>query len=89
MYIDFKVTAWERIYIKNRNKKNIIDNLLNGKIKSSNDIYNIEDIENIEEDCTFENVSDGNIQMSLEENKGKSTIEVYDDNGVLIYKNGK
>jgi predicted HAD superfamily phosphohydrolase len=79
MHIDFKITTWERVEIPNENKKEVMSRLEDETIESANDLFNYQ----LKEDDSFmnltheklDNVSD---QMTIDENNGCSTIEVWD-----------
>jgi hypothetical protein len=79
-FVDIKVKVWNRAYFSDEaNMQEIIDLIKQG------DIYSIFD-ENLgfkEEETMFDTES----HLSVEENDGYSTIEVYEDSKI-IYKNG-
>jgi len=88
MQFDFKVTTWERIKVDTDQEEKILQAIKNGTINSVDDIYTLleqDGIANIESEMLLEFCE----EMSLAENGGCSTIEVYDDNGKQVFKNGK
>jgi hypothetical protein len=83
MYIDFKITTWERIHIEDESiKDKIVTALKSGKITSADDVYELD------KDANRELLYDVEEQMTIEENDGFSTIEAYDEEGALLYQNG-
>lgn len=83
MYIEFKITTWERIHVPDESIEKMKDSLLLDRIESSSDVYDVD------ENCTLEILDEVSTQMTVKDNKGESTIEAYDEYGELIYKNGK
>ena len=85
MYIDYKVTTWNRVHFSDdTDPKEIIKTIQEEGIGS---IFN-EDLGFIEQ----ENLFDVDEEMTVEENNGFSTIEVYEKNNPvdeLIWSNGK
>ena len=83
MYIDFKITTWERIHIEDESLKDkIVTALKSGEITSADDVYEFD------KDANREPLYGVEEQMTVEENGGFSTIEAYEDEGTLLYKNG-
>jgi len=80
-YIDFKVTSWERVWLKDTDETTV-DSI----------------IAEIKEGLPFEEIPWDNIynqdvicgpdQMHTSENDGQSTVEMYDENGKLVWLNG-
>lgn len=86
MEFDFKITTWERVTVSKENENKVLEALKNNKINSADDVYNLlEEDGNI--DCTV--LLECNESMTLQENGGCSTIEVIDDLGEIVFKNGK
>jgi hypothetical protein len=80
--VDTKYTVWERqnYYVKSDSKETadkLITNILNGE--------EVDDIGLYIDEC--EVIYDTIEYITPEENGGLSTIEVYDENGSLIYDN--
>ena len=83
MYIDFKITTWERIRIKDESLKDeIVAALKSGEITSADDVFELDN------DAYKEDLYYVEEQMTVEDNDGFSTIEAYDDECNLLYKNG-
>ena len=83
MYIDFKITTWERIHIEDESLKDkIVAALKSGEITSADDVYELDN------DAYKEDLYYVEEQMTVEDNDGFSTIEAYDDECNLLYKNG-
>jgi len=84
MYIDFKITTWERIRIEDESLKDkIVAALKSGEITSADDVFELD------EDASRETLYDVESQMTVEENGGFSTIEAYEDATTLLYGNGE
>lgn len=85
MYVDYKITSWRRVHFKDSaNSKRIIESI---KETGIDEIFD-EDLGFTEQETLFE-VDEG---MTLEENNGFSTIEVYTEGKFvdnLIWSNGK
>jgi penicillin V acylase-like amidase (Ntn superfamily) len=84
MYIDFKITAWERVTIPDELKTEVLRKLKSGEITSSNTLYNAVDCE----DLFYQIQDDSGSQLSVEENEGDETICAYDEMEE-IFSNGK
>lgn len=83
MYIDFKITTWERIRIKDESLKDeIVAALKSGEITSADDVFELDN------DAYREVLYYVEEQMTVEDNDGFSTIEAYEDEYTLLYKNG-
>ena len=85
MYIDFKITTWERIYIKDESLKDkIVAALKSGEITSANDAF-VDFNKDADREIFHEYDSQ---QMSIYDNDGFSTIIAYDDEDTILYQNG-
>ena len=83
-FVDFKITIWERIYIDDDKIDMVVDKIKSGEVASSDDMYSqFEERVAIDSEILLETGE----SMTLEENGGQSTIEVYRDNED-IYTNG-
>lgn len=83
MYIDFKITTWERIYIEDESLEGkIIAALKSGEITSANDVFEFD------ENADREILDDVDSQMSIYDNDGFSTIIAYNDKDTILYENG-
>lgn len=84
MYIDFKITTWERIHIKDESLKDkIVAALESGEITSADDVFDF----NKDADREIFHEIDSQ-QMTIYDNDGFSTIIAYDDEDTLLYQNG-
>lgn len=73
MYIDFKVTAWERMEIPDDLEEEVMKAITEGKITQANDLWAV--VKDFDGDC---NIIDETIeQMDILKNDYQSTIEVY------------
>jgi len=78
MYLDYKCTVWRRIHFSE--KQNDVDKILED-IKGG---YHPDIV-----DAEYETLYDTSEDMTVEENGGSSTIELFDFEGELIFKNGE
>lgn len=83
MYADFKKTIWERVEIPDDKEEKFIQLLNENKIQTVNDVF--EQLE--EENLPTENIEDTEDYMSLEENDGCETIEVYRNEHSRVWDN--
>lgn len=85
MYIDFKITTWERAKIHGKEDEELVlEALKKNEIKTEGDIANL-GLEVVE----YETLTDVSEYMTAEENNGFATIEVYDNKDKVIFANGK
>jgi len=84
MYIDFKITTWERVEIPQELEAVVKNELAQGNITSAIDLFDLDD------SMKCEKLPDFDEPMSPEENGGQPTIEAYMDKGSdkTFYKNG-
>ena len=85
MYIDYKKTVWERIHIMDDDLND--DELI--KIISENQQANSFLWDDCEKEPEREDLVETEEIMTPKDNGGWATIEAYDDNGHLLWKNGK
>lgn len=84
MYIDFKITTWERAEINHEeDKQAILEAIANKKLNS------FEDFANLQLDCGWETLTDVSENITPEENDGFATLEVFNDENENIHANGK
>ena len=83
MYLDFKISAWERVYIPKELEQEVLTGLKNGTILTSSDVI-----------CAFEEKGveyDGMICLESlvpNDNDGHPTIEfIEDEGGDIIFRN--
>ncbi len=90
LYIDFKVTMWERIYVPKDKEDEVKELIKKGYITDGDDLYQwfIDNSETGTQDLVNETLYDTAEQMIPEENNGQSTIEAFID-GDLVHKNGE
>ena len=92
MYIDFKITMWERIHVPNGIEDELVNKIKSGEITSTNECYGVfgGDIDN-----HYELLLDTSEDMSPEENSGFPTIEIHTDpisvyeGDEIIWDNGR
>lgn len=75
-YVDMKYTIWERQFFESDTDINDVIEEYKTRGYFSHDINYTELLWDTQED------------MSLKENQGNPTVEFYDDNNELIFKNG-
>jgi len=84
MHVDFKITAWERVFIPEGHEQEILDKIKSGEIDSANGVFETD------LDCPIERLTETDEQMTPEENGGQCTLEVYKGTSTnSIYKNGR
>ena len=82
MFIDCKVSIWKRIHLsENANSEKVIQALEKGGI---DDVYD-DELGFVEQEILYETAE----EMTPEENRGHSTIELYSPVGELIWSNEK
>jgi len=81
MHIDFKITTWDRVHILSQDEEEVRLAIKNGELTSQQD-FSILGIEG-----SWEKLDDVDEQMSVEENSGNATVEVWENNDERIYKN--
>jgi len=85
MYVDVKVTVWQRIQLnedKNVSAEEVIEIL---KEDDPSELWNDEKERFLPD---YENLIDTEEYMSIDDNDGCSTIELYDDEDNLLWENG-
>jgi len=82
MYVDFKISTWERMQIPEDEETKIQDGLLTGNFTSGDDVYNALG------DCNVEFIEGmPSVQMTISENEGECTIELFNNNNERIWNN--
>jgi len=86
MYIDFKVTTWERVEFDSKkfSEEEIKEKIKSGEIENATDLMDL-----LEGDCQLEQLNGVDEQMSVEENLGNATIEAFNINREMFCKNGE
>lgn len=86
MHVDFKITTWERVEVPPELEEVVTAKIKAGVITCSNDIWDILN----GDDCNCNIIDGTSEQMSLDENDGFATIEIFDDTEQdPLYKNGE
>ena len=87
MHIDFKITVWERVVFDEEHNEAVQEAIENGVITSASDLFDfIADLGDANVDC--ETLTDTEEQMSVEENDGCSTIQIWEGEEI-IWENGE
>tara|TARA_B100001094_G_scaffold300809_1_gene326516 strand:- start:546 stop:818 length:273 start_codon:yes stop_codon:yes gene_type:complete len=81
MKVHFKITTWEELTVNEEDEKELLEDIKNGKITASYQVY-----QNYGS-AKHEIILEVEEQMTVEENDGCSTIEVYDDYNNLLFCN--
>lgn len=82
MYVDVKMSIWQRIDIidkGNLTKEEVINVLKN---KGTSYLWDLPDVQ-----IDLEELTDTEEYLTPEDNGGESTVELYEDNGTLIWEN--
>jgi hypothetical protein len=83
-HLDFKITSWKRIQIPDERVEEVIQKLKEGGCDAPYDLLDEGDFHidycGIDLECEE--------PMTVEENSGCSTQELYSSKGNIIYKNG-
>jgi len=82
--IDFKITVWERVYVPDQIYNDVLNDIKNDRIQSSDEIFG----RYFHEDLSTEMLMDTTFQMMTHDNNGMSTIEILDDDGNIDWANG-
>lgn len=90
MTVDFKISIWERVKIPEGMEIEVLEKIKNGDIRTANDIFTLSsEYEDVEGRLDYNQLLDTEQTLSVSENDGYATLEVRDDEGEIIYKNGK
>lgn len=84
MTFNFKVTVWEEIKVPKEDEQKVLEAIKDGRITSSEDVYQFLDGSNFV-DANF--IEDTSEQMMIEENGFSATIEIENENRDIIYSN--
>ena len=83
MYLDFKISAWERVYIPKELEEEVLQDLKNGAILTSNDVIHAFEEKGVEFDSMI-----GLETLVPHDNDGQFTIEFLEDDGdTPIFRN--
>jgi hypothetical protein len=96
MHVDFKVTSWERVEIPKEHEEKVLSNIKKGLITSANDLFSLQVNEGEYMELNYNKLDDTDSQMSVKENGGSSTIEVWENDSLdsnrnpmkMTWKNG-
>jgi hypothetical protein len=88
MHVDFLIKTWERIYIPEEMREEVLEKLKAGEITTANDIYDLESAQG-NESLSREVLDNTEQSVTLDENNGYNTIEVYGEEDTPIFHNGK
>lgn len=83
MYAEFKITTWERVYVPDGKEEEFLKLLKAKEIESANDMFTQDG------NCMIERIDELDEQMSVDENGGYSTIEVFNKDNKLVFSNGE
>ena len=86
MYIDYKKTTWERIHISETDQKELTNDEIIKFVKQ-NQQNNTLLWDVVSEDLSVEQLVESDEFMTPEDNEGCSTIEIYNDDGTLLWEN--
>ena len=87
MYIDFKITTWERVKIPKYLEDEVLNKIISKKIKTADDVFTMTNDYKNELSCDILEVKK---QMIPKENNNQATIEVYENKfSSPIWKNDK
>lgn len=83
MYIDFKITTWERVEIPEEREEEVLAKIKSGEVECSNDLWSMD----MNMDLTYETLDDCSVQMTSKENSLAATIEVFKEKGEPLWDN--
>lgn len=78
MHVDFKITTWERVEFDEEHNEAVRQAVIDGKITSANELIDFL-ADRGDGNFTCEKLTDVDEQMTVEENGGCSTVEVWED----------
>lgn len=86
-HLDFKITSWKRIHIPDERVEEVIQKLKEGGCDAPYDLLDEDEVGDFYIDsCGIDLECEE--PMTVEENEGASTQELYDTNDKIIYRNG-
>lgn len=83
MHIDFKITTWDRVHILKKDESVILKAIENGELET------MEEFNALGVDGSWEKLDDVDIHMTVEENNGAPTLEVWMNNDEKIHVNSE
>ena len=87
MYADFRVKIWGRITFEDKYKDEVAKAFERGEITSANELAVYLEDRNIGWSSEF--IYETEEEMTVEENSGDSTVEIWEEGGKTLFKNGK
>ena len=89
MYVDFLIQTWERVWVPEDMEPEVVEKVKNGEITNSNGIFELHrEYDDIPSPAVSQ-LTDLERSVSLEENDGWATIEIYDNEEEAVFRNGK
>jgi hypothetical protein len=89
MYVDFLIQTWERVWIPEEMETEVVEKVKSGEITQSSEIFDLhQQYEGIAE-LSLSQLIDTERTVSVEENKGWATIEIFDGEEEAVFRNGK
>lgn len=82
-HVDFKITTWERIELKDSQVEQVEKLIKEGKVSSASDMWSY-----FNEISCFK-LSEVDEPMTVEENQGNPTVELFDADGNTVCDNTK
>lgn len=83
MYIDFKITTWDRFHVRKEDEEEILNLVKQGKINTEGDISGQFD------PVEWEKLTDVDEYMTPEENDGFATLQIFNEEHEILHANGK
>jgi hypothetical protein len=88
MYVDFKLTLWERVWIPEEMELEVKELVENGDIKTAHDIFELHKTYDDIPEPTAKYLDESEEYADVDTNNGHSTIEILDDNKETLFRNG-
>lgn len=88
-YLDFKITSWKRIQIPDERVEEVIQKLKEGSYDTPYDL--LDEDEDKDDACYIDSCGidlECEEPMTVEQNKGYSTQELFNNEDKIIYNNG-
>ena len=90
MFIDFKITTWERVQVPNECKAEVLEGIKDGTITSTNDIFYVAEKLKPPLDVDWRYLDNSSEYMALEENDQQCTVQAIEDESgkeLLLFDN--
>jgi phosphomannomutase len=88
MYVDFKVTVWERVWIPEDMEPEVKELVENGEIQTAQDIFDLHETYDDIASPTASYIDETEEYIDVDTNNGHSTIEIIDETGSTVFRNG-